>query len=283
MLRHVTTAAPVLVNRSAFTDLVALARRTANDRSVGLALADAVLALEAERHRVEWDENDAVPIGLYAGDEQGYLRYREVPPEVRNNPGQPPLKTLWRRGDLEITVVDQLPIPADRMACLVSLGIAQPRLLALLADAAPPFNFFYVCDPRWGKLQGPMAVEKVAGPPGGAWIVAGVNREPFAWVGTDIDATYVASALNMSLELEMDVTRGSTGRYDFPARVCGSGIVGLIRMLRRSIEPEEPWEAEPSETLRAAGAELQKRLLEFLAQARPHRFKQREENWRDQR
>jgi hypothetical protein len=294
MLRHVTTAPPILVDRSAFTDLVALARRTIEERSGAFELADAVLALEAERHRVEWDDTDAsVPFGRYVGDERGFFRWLEVPPEARNNPGQPVLRELWRGGNEEITVVDQPPIPAERMARLESLGIASPESWRHLAEA--PFSFFNVADPRsgrifymadpsWGRIRAPLlaVVEKAAGPPGGAWIVAGVNREPVAWVGSDMDAAYMACAVNMALELELDVARGSYGRYDFPARICGSGIVGLIRMLRRSIEPEERWEPEPSDALRAAGAELEKRLVEFLAEARPHRVNQRDKNTRDQ-
>jgi hypothetical protein len=294
MLRHVTTAPPILVNRSQFNDLVALARRTAEDRSRGFELADAVLALEAERHRLEWDDADTtVPVGRYVGDERGFFRWLEVPPEARNNPGQPVLRELWRGGNEEITVVDQPPIPAERMARLESLGIASPESWRHLAEA--PFSFFYVGDPRWGRIfymadpswsriRAPSlaVVEKAAGPPGGAWIVAGVNREPVAWVGSDMDAAYMACAVNMALELEMDVARGSCGSYDFPARICGSGIVGLIRMLRRSIEPEERWEPEPSDALRAAGAELEKRVVEFMAEVCPHRVNQSDKDRRGQ-
>jgi hypothetical protein len=282
MLHHLAAAPPILVNRSAFTELVALARRAAEERSGTSELADAVLALEAERHRVEWDDTDAsVRMGRYVGDERGFFRWLEVPPEARNNPGQPALRELWRGGNDEITVVDQPPIPAARMARLESLGIAQPELWRHVAEA--PFSFFYVGVPTLGRIREPsLAVEKTAGAPGGAWIVAGVNREPLAWVGSDMDAAYMACAVNMALELEMDVTRGSYGRHDFPEQICGSGIVGLIRMLRRSIEPEERWESEPPNTLRAAGAELEKRLGEFLAEARPHRFNQRDKSRRDQ-
>jgi hypothetical protein len=283
MLLHVTTAPPVLVNRSAFTELVALARRTVEDRSGGFELADAVLALEAERHRVEWDDADAtVPVGRYVGDERGFFRWLDMPPEVRDRPGQPVLRELWQGGKETITVVDQPPISADRMARLESLGIAMPESWSHLAEA--PFRFFLVRNPMWmgNNRESSWVVEKAAGAPGGAWIVAGVDRQPLAWVGSELDAAYIGSAVNMALELEMDVRRGSYGRYDFPEQIGESGIIGLIRMLRRSIEPEERWESEPPETLRAAGAELEKRLVEFMAEVRPHRVNQRDKSGRDQ-
>jgi hypothetical protein len=269
--KHATTAPPILVNRSAFIDVVALARRAAEDGSGASALANAVLALEAERHRLEWDDADtSLPIGSYAGDERGYFRMFPARIEERK-PGHPPLRVLWRGGKEEITVVDQPPVPAGRMARLKSLGIARPRSWMHLVSA--PFTFVDVADPRWCRIRTPsLAVEKAVGTPGGAWIVAGENREPLAWVGRDMDASYMAEAVNMALELEMDVARGSYGLLNFPGQIKESGILGLVRMLRRSIEPQERWEREPSDALRAAGAELEKRLVEFLTEVRPRRL-----------
>jgi len=266
------TEAPVLLQRDNFFRLVSTAESIARGAATADDLVALVLALEAERHAAEWEAEDAAVVSdNYVGDERGYFRWWNVEREIRERPGQPAWVQLWQDGDQDIAVFDHPPVPADRMARLESLGIAkrQPSY-----PPKAPFRFFLVSNPAMMmEIREPaLSVDDAGGPPGGAWIVSDPERNRVAWVKSRFDASFMTSFVNAATKLSKEVSRHGGGNTDFAAQVQKSGLRGLIRMLRRSIEPEERWEAEPPEALRAAGAELERVLVEFLDARQMHRY-----------
>lgn len=265
------TEAPVLVRRDTFSKLVSTAQGLAQGAATADDLVALVLALEAERHAVEWEAEDAtVAPDNYVGDERGYFRWWNLEPEFRDRPGQPAWVQLWQDGDQDIAVFDEPPVPADRIARLESLGTAkrQPTY-----PPQAPFRFVLVRDPTMvSHAHGPtLSVDNASGPPGGAWIVSDPERNRVAWAKSRYDASFMTSLVNAATRLNKEVSRYGGGTTDFVAQVEKSGLRGLVRMLRRSIEPEERWESEPPEALRTAGAELERVLVEFLDARQMHR------------
>lgn len=256
---------PVLVRRAAFAALMTAAKRAAQDPSALDDLVAAAHALEAERRETEWDAEDAKTTpGSYIGDEHGYFRWMQIAPEARDQPGSPAIRPFWRQADQEITVVVEPPVSTEQMARLERFGIA--RRAAPSPLPAAPFNVYYVSDPKWltAVHMPPFGVETTPAPPGGSWIVAGPDRQRIAWARSGLDAAYLAAAVNMALRLEKDVMRFGYGDLRFPPHIEKTGLLGLIRWLRMSIEPQERWEAPPPEALESAGAELEKHLIAFM-------------------
>lgn len=272
MLNHPSAEAPVLVDRAAFARLVAAAERATQDPATLDALVEAVRTLEAERHATEWDMADAgVAEGTYFGDEDGYQRAHPAPDLAGLRPDMPPARVLFRsdRAFGDIIVADEPPVPVERIARLEALGIAAPSAWVLYPI---PYRTISVSKPlQMGfSWRTPRAVAKVQGPPGGAWLVSGPERRPFAWFANSADADYTAASLDMVSALSGEVTRFGGGSFT-PQDIIKSGFLGLIRALRWSVEPGERWEREPPEALRAVGVELEKRLVEFLAGRQAYR------------
>lgn len=262
---------PVIIRRDDFVKLAAVAERVAQG-SAAAELVDLVRALEAERRAQEWEAEDAtIALGVYAGDERGYFRWWNVEREIRIKPGMPAWRLLWQDGTQEIAVFDHPPVSADQMARLEHLGIAT---LQSTYPKGAPFRFLQVNDPNMGHaIRGPfLRADSASGPPGGAWIVSGPDSGRVAWAKNSFDARFMASCVNMAIELEQEVARYGSGDYSFPKEIEKSGLRGVIRRLRQSIEPQERWENEPPEALRAMGVELERLLLEFLAASRTFRF-----------
>lgn len=263
MLPQPSADAPVLVDRPTFARLVETAKRCAENPALAADLIDIVQTLEAQRHAVEWDEEDAkVRPGTFLGDEHQYYRFLNGKPIGPSGPNMPKFKVLWRSEHGEIFVADR-PVSADQMNRLEALGIAAP----LEHFRVPmPYRAVSVRDPRHMSLvwTSPLEVVKSPEPPGGAWLVAGPDRRPFAWFASGSDADYVAASLDMVDTLSREISRFGRGAI-LPQEIAKSGLAGLIRSLRWSIEASERWESEPPEALRALGIELEKNLVAFLA------------------
>ena len=273
MQPHPSPEPPVLVRRAAFAELISQAERAAENPKALPDLLEAVRVLEAERHAAEWDAEDArVTPGTYVGDaDGGYFRWMQVAPEARGKPDTPPLKVFWRKGDQEFTAVDEPPVSPDQMARLQKLDLAKPSLHSDLEGA--PVRVFYVTNLTYKATfyDPPIGVAKAAGPPGGSWIVSGLERRPTAWVGSSLDADYMVSAVRMAQALEREVYPRSAGSIMFTRHVEKNGLLGLVRSLRNTIEPEERWEPPPPEALSQAGAEVERSLVAFLAARRERR------------
>jgi hypothetical protein len=263
MLHQPSADAPVLVDRPTFARLVETAKRCAENPALAADLVDIVQTLEAQRHSVEWDEEDAkVRPGTFLGDEHQYYRFLDGKPIGPSGPNMPKFKVLWRSEHGEIFVADR-PVSADQMNRLEALGIAAPleRFFVQM-----PYRAVSVRDPRHMGLvwTPPLEVVKSPEPPGGAWLVAGPARRPFAWFSNGADADYAAASLNMVETLSKEISRFGRGGTLLPQEIAKNGFLGLIRWLRWSIEASERWEAEPPQALRTLGIELEKNLAAFL-------------------
>jgi hypothetical protein len=264
MLPHPSADAPVLVDRSTFARLVETAERCAENPALTADLVDIVRTLEAQRHAVEWDEEDAkIRPGTFLGDEHQYYRFLNGKPIGPSGPNMPKFKVLWRSEHGEVFVADK-PVSADHMNRLEALGIAAPleRFLSPI-----PYRAVSVRDPRHMGLvwTPPLEVVKSPEPPGGAWLVAGQDRRPCAWFANAPDADNTAASLDMVRTLAQEISRFGRGGTLVPQKIAQDGFLGLIRNLRSSIEASERWESEPPEALRALGIELEKNLVAFLA------------------
>ncbi len=264
----VTPPAPVLANRAAYLAMVQAAKRAAQDPAELPVLLEVIKVLEVERDLLEWSADDQETLeairpghGGVVGDERGYY-----PLHARGHadplPGEAPRRTLWRGqpGERDLVVVDQTPIPPDPVHRLLQKGVLRPTDVWGLKGS--PFRAFAirrrnnVDKPGWTRVGGSECE--------GAWLHSG-SGQPVAWIPLAHDAQYLADCVNAVMRLERDIARYILPTPAFPGHLERTGLVGLIRALAASLEPQERWELSAHSALRAAAKQLDRDLCRLLS------------------
>jgi len=273
----VAPPAPIVVNRAAYLAMVQAAQKAARNPADLPALLGVIQVLEAERDLLEWSVADQEtleairqgPRGV-VGDERGYY-----PLHARGHaqplPGEAPRRTLWRgsQGQPDIVVLDQPPIPAERVHRLLQKGALRPN--DAWSQHGSPFRAFAlrrrnsVDKPGWSSVAGAKGE--------GAWLHSGTGRT-VAWIPLAQDAQYLADCVNAVMRLGRDVARELPPTPAFPGHLERTGLMGLMHALVDSLEPADRWASPAPAALRAVAERVDRdlcRLLDHVAACRPER------------
>jgi len=259
--------APIVVNRAAYLAMVQAAERAAQDPAEMPVLLEVIKVLEAERDLLEWSAADQETLeairpghGGVVGDERGYY-----PLHARGHaqplPGEAPRRTLWQGqpDERDLVVVDQPPIPAECVHRLLQKGALRP--IDVWGLKGSPFRAFAirrrnnVDKPGWSRVGGSESE--------GAWLRSGTGQA-VAWLPLAHDAQYLADCVNAVMRLERDIARYLPPTPAFPGHLERTGLVGLVRALIDSLEPQERWELPAHAELRAAAEQLDRDLCQLL-------------------
>jgi hypothetical protein len=234
----VTPPAPIVLNRAAYLAMVQAAAKAARDPAELPPLLGVIEVLEAERDLQEWSAADQETLeairpghGGVVGDERGYY-----PLHARDHaeplPGEAPRRTLWpgQPGARALVIVDQPPIPAERVHRLLQKGALRPTDVWGLKGS--PFRAFAirrrhnVDKPGWSRVGG-SACE-------GAWLHSGTGQA-VAWLALAHDAQYLADCVNAVMRLERDIARYVPPTPAFPGHLERTGLVGLPKFRAKKI------------------------------------------------